>query len=131
MKGSARILLAVLSAALIVAACSRGPKIIPGSKMEKICADMMMADQWVGLHTSTKFAIDTSLFYEPIFRKYGYTTDDFNASIEYYMRDPLKFSRMMKNVALKLEAEADRLIKEENIEMEEGLETQERGFDIE
>ena len=109
MKVSARILLAVVSAILFVAACSNGPRVIPRSKMEKICADMLMADEWVESHSLSTRALDTSLFYEPIFRKYGYTTDDYKASLEYYMRDPLKMARMMKKVALKLEAEATRL----------------------
>ena len=68
-----------------------------------------MADQWQMIQGIPRFAIDTALFYEPIFRNYGYTTDDFRASIEYYMRDPLKFSRMMRKIALKMEAEADKL----------------------
>ena len=109
MKVSARISLAVVTAILLVAACSDGPRVIPRSKMEKICADMLVADEWMETHSPVRRAIDTSLFYEPIFRKYGYTTDDYRASLEYYMRDPLKMARMMKKVALKLEAEAARL----------------------
>lgn len=109
MKVSAKILIAVAAVAFCVAACSRGPKVIPRSKMEKIYTDMLMADQWYAYNTKNKIDIDTTLFYEPIFRKYGYTTDDFRASVEYYMRDPLRFSRMMKKIALKMEAEAQRL----------------------
>ena len=109
MKLSVRILILVATAALCVAACSRGPKVIPRSKMEKIYTDMLLADQWFALNTNNRIAIDTTLFYEPIFRKYGYTTDDFRVSVEYYMRDPLRFSRMMKKVAVKMDAEAARL----------------------
>ena len=109
MKTSARILIAVAAAALFVAACSRGPRIIPRSKMEKIYTDMLMADQWLSYNLDVRVAADTSLFYEPIFRKYGYTTDDFRASVEYYMRDPLRLSRMLKKIALKLDAEAQAL----------------------
>lgn len=126
MKVSARILLAVLTAALLVAACSRGPKVIPRSKMEKICTEIFVADQWASLNSETRIAIDTALFYEPIFNKYGYNTDDFRASIEYYMRDPLKFSRMMKKIALKLEGEADKLISVEDMPFEEGDEDEDR-----
>ena len=109
MKLSVRILILVATAALCVAACSRGPKVIPRSKMEKIYTDMLLADQWFALNTNNRIAIDTTLFYEPIFRKYGYTTDDFRVSVEYYMRDPLRFSKMMKKVAVKMDAEAARL----------------------
>ena len=109
MKGLAKILLAVASVTLIVASCSRGPRVIPQSKMEKIINDMLLADQWLESAKVSKYAVDTTLFYEPIFRKYGYDTDDYLASIEYYMRDPLKFSRMVRKLALKMEADAKRL----------------------
>ncbi|MBP5537167.1 MAG: DUF4296 domain-containing protein [Bacteroidales bacterium] len=109
MKISAKILLAVASAALCVAACSHGPKVIPRSKMEKIYTDLFLADQWLNFNSANRVAADTTLYYEPIFRKYGYTTEDFNASVEYYMRDPLRFSRMLKNVALKMDAESQKL----------------------
>ena len=98
-----------MAAAFCVAACSRGPKVIPRSKMEKIYTDMILADQWLEYNTEYRDDVDTSLFYEPIFHKYGYTTDDFRASVEYYMRDPLRFSRMMKKIALKMDAEAQKL----------------------
>ena len=68
-----------------------------------------MADEWLADHSENRLTVDTCLVYEPIFRKYGYDTDDFRASVEYYMRDPLRYSRMMKDVALKMEAESDRL----------------------
>ena len=109
MKVSARIVLAVAVATLCVVACSRGPRIIPRSKMEKIYTDLLMADQWLAVNSDNSVAVDTTLFYEAVFRRYGFTTEDFNASLEYYMRDPLKFSRMMKDVAVKLEYDADRL----------------------
>ena len=109
MKVSARKVLAVAVAALCAVACSRGPRIIPRSKMEKIYTDLLMADQWLAVNSDNSVAVDTTLFYEAVFRRYGFTTEDFNASLEYYMRDPLKFSRMMKDVAVKLEYDADRL----------------------
>ena len=89
-----------------------------------------MADEWLADHSDNKLAVDTCLVYEPIFRKYGYDTDDFKASVEYYMRDPLRFSRMMKDVALKMEAESDKLLgikaaEEEEAETETETETEE------
>ena len=106
MKVSAKILIAVAAVALCAAACSRGPKVIPRSKMEKIYTDMLLADQWLMRNQDAGFKADTTLFYEPIFRKYGYTSEDFDASNEYYMRDPLRYSRMLKKVALSLDAKA-------------------------
>lgn len=111
MKVSAKILVAVAVVALCVVACARGPRIIPKSKMEKIYTEVLLADQWLAVNSQYTSVVDTTLFYETIFRKYGFDTDDFRASLEYYMRDPLKFSRMMKNVAVKMETEAERLRK--------------------
>ena len=109
MKVSAKILVAVAVVALCAVACARGPRIIPKSKMEKIYTEVLLADQWLAVNSQYTSVVDTTLFYETIFRKYGFDTDDFRASLEYYMRDPLKFSRMMKNVAVKMETEAERL----------------------
>lgn len=109
MKVSAKILVAVAVVAICAVACARGPRIIPKSKMEKIYTEVLLADQWLAVNYQYTGVADTTLFYETIFRKYGFDTDDFRASLEYYMRDPLKFSRMMKNVAVKMETEAERL----------------------
>lgn len=109
MKLTARILIAMACAALCAAACSRGPEVIPRSKMEKICTELFLADEWLSTHNNLKAVADTTLFYEPIFNKYGYDTDDFRASLEYYMRDPLKFSRMMRKIALKMDSESRRM----------------------
>ncbi|MBP5335600.1 MAG: DUF4296 domain-containing protein [Bacteroidales bacterium] len=127
MRVSAKILIAVAAAALCVAACSRGPRIIPRSKMEKIYTDMLLADQWLMHNQDAGFKADTTLFYEPIFRKYGFTTEDFYASNEYYMRDPLRYSRMLKKVALSLDAKARKMRAEPAVapQEEEMIETTE------
>lgn len=109
MKAVAKILIVVTSAVLFAAGCSRGPEVIPKSKMEKICTDLFLADEWLMENDNFRAVVDTSLFYEPIFRKYGYDTEDFRASLEYYMRDPLKFSRMIKKVALKMDTDSRKM----------------------
>ncbi len=102
-------MIVVTSAVLFAAGCSRGPEVIPKSKMEKICTDLFLADEWLMENDNFRAVVDTSLFYEPIFRKYGYDTEDFRASLEYYMRDPLKFSRMIKKVALKMDTDSRKM----------------------
>ena len=109
MKLSAKIIVAVAAVALCAAACARGPRIIPKSKMEKIYTEVLLADQWLAVNNQYSVEADTTLFYETIFRKYGYDTEDFRASLEYYMRDPLRMSRMMKDIALRMETEAAKL----------------------
>ena len=102
-------IVAVAAVALCAAACARGPKIIPMSKMGKIYRELLLSDQWLAVNNQYSYEADTTLFYETIFRKYGYDSEDFRASLEYYMRDPLKMARMMKDVAVKMESDADRL----------------------
>ena len=102
-------MIVVASVALCAAGCSRGPEVIPKSKMEKICTELFLADEWLMENDNFRTVVDTSLFYEPIFHKYGYDTEDFRASLEYYMRDPLKFSRMIKKVALKMDSDSRKM----------------------
>lgn len=118
MKPSSGICLFLIGALLCAAACSSGPKVIPRSKMEKIYIDFFMGDQWIMLNQEDGWKADTTLFYEPILQKYGYTMDDFNASNEYYLRDPLRYSRMLKKVALELDARGVRMQREIGAAME-------------
>ena len=92
------ILLAVLSA---MAGCSGRTRIIPRDKLAHVYAEMFVADQWLNDHPSARRIADTSLFYEPIFRKYGYTTEDYLATVDEYISDPEKFSEVLaKSVAI-------------------------------
>jgi hypothetical protein len=40
---------------------------------------------------------DTTLVYEPILQKYGYDSDDYRKSIDYYMNDPERFARIFRS----------------------------------
>ena len=75
--------------------CGRGTRIIPKGTMSKIYADMFVADQWL-LDRKLTRDVDTVLIYEPVFRKYGYTSADFYASVDKYIGDTERFSRMLK-----------------------------------
>jgi len=93
-KAHIAIALAVMLALL---SCSgRGGRIIPASKMSKIYADMVIADQWIRTENKTLQA-DTSLVYEPIFRKYGYTTEDYRKSVSHYLRKPGDFADIFED----------------------------------
>ena len=65
--------------------------------MAEIYADMLVADQWVLDNPGTRTKADTSLVYEPIFNSYGYTTEDYRASVGYYMKDPERYSRILRS----------------------------------
>ena len=80
---------------LLLASCSERARIIPQGKMAKIYAEMFVADQWVMVNPAVRKQADTSLFYEPIFRKYGYTFKDYNASVEHYLLDPDTYVKIL------------------------------------
>ena len=91
-------ILALCAVLSFLAGCScRGPKVIPRGKMAEIYADMLVADQWVLDNPGTRAKADTSLVYEPIFNRYGYTTEDYRASVGYYMKDPERYSRILRS----------------------------------
>ena len=73
--------------------------------MAEIYAEMLMADQWVIEHSKTRAQADTSLVYEPIFQKYGYSTADYRASVSHYMKDPERYSRILRTTSELLEAQ--------------------------
>lgn len=93
-------------ALLLLTGCT-GRHIIPKKDMVDIYAEMFLADQWIGVERSRNRQADTTLLYEPIFRKYGYDTDDFRESVNYYLKDPERYARMLKKTAAKLQSHAD------------------------
>ena len=74
-----------------------------GGKLVDIYAEMFLTDQWLRDNQDVKKTADTLLVYEPIFNRYGYTTDDYLKTVEHYMREPDKYAKILKNTAKKLE----------------------------
>ena len=87
---------------------------IPASKLSRIYADMLMADQWFASNPAEKDVADTSLVYEPIFRKYGYTTEDFNRTVSHYLYNPEKYRRIMVDAQEILQKRLDKLKEQED-----------------
>ena len=46
--------------------------------------------------------------YEGIFEKYGYNTDDYLYSLQYYIQEPERLAKIMDGVARRFDAEANR-----------------------
>jgi len=67
--------------------------------MAEIYAEIYVSDQWVVLNPKARRVIDTTRIYEPIFRKYGYTTADYRKSVDAYMENPDKYSRILKKAS--------------------------------
>ena len=91
--------ISALAAVLLLCLACSGDRatVIPRGKLAKIYADMLVTDQWAQSESHLRYTADTSLVYEPIFQKYGYDTDDYIKSVEYYMNDPERFSRILRH----------------------------------
>ena len=101
----------LVAAAFLAAAlsCSRGAKVIPVRKMEKIYKEMFLADQWLSDNPSKRSKADTTWFYEPIFNKYGYDVEDYRRSVDFYLSDPKRYAEMLGKVSSELSEESERL----------------------
>lgn len=75
------------------------PVVIPRTKLSEIYAEMLVTDQWIISTPSVRQIADTSLVYEPILNKYGYTREDYNRSVGHYMDDPERFARIFRTTA--------------------------------
>lgn len=111
-------ILGVLVLAVLLSSCSGRQRIIPRATLTDIYAEMMLADQWLSDHSEARTTADTTLFYDPIFKRYGYTFEDYDASVRHYLKDPEKFAKIFKNASLKLKNGRDEFRKKvERLEM--------------
>jgi len=103
-----RVTIFLMAAVMAVStlSCSRGPEVIPKRQMEKIYHDMFLADQWLLDSQERIEKADTTWFYEPIFEEYGYTVEDYRASVDYYLSDPKRYAEMLDRVVKGLEEES-------------------------
>lgn len=116
MKMRLRHILIILIAVLaFFPSCRReAAKVIPRGKLAKIYAEMLVTDQWVQSTLTLRRMADTSLVYDPILEKYGYTQVDYQYTVEKYMDDPERFSRILRNTAGILDAQIKDLRKKQH-----------------
>ena len=111
--------LALIVLALCLCSCSRDGKVIPRNKMSRIYAEMFLADSWVNQSPQEiRERADTTALYRPIIEKYGYTLEDYWASIAYYLQAPDRFSRILRKSSDILAAEVAALEKAREASME-------------
>ncbi len=81
----------------LFSSCGRDEaKVIPRNTLAEIYAEMFVTDQWINSTQGVRRMADTSLVYEPILEKYGYDSEDYRKSIDKYMDDPERFSRILR-----------------------------------
>lgn len=101
--------------AVSFAACSHSPRVIPKSEIENIYAEMLLMDQWISVDWNNTFIADTSLVYEPILKKHGYSLEDYYASVDYYLNDPDKFSKIFTDINKRFTDKVNEIEKEEKL----------------
>lgn len=90
----------ILAVFLSLVSCSSDEgKVIPRARLSEIYAEMFLADQWIMSTPGARHMADTSLVYVPILEKYGYTPADYRMSVDKYMDDPERFSRILRETA--------------------------------
>lgn len=88
-----------LAVGLSLASCGKKERVIPKEKMAEIYAEMYVLDQWLDDNRSLRREADTSLVYAPVLDKYGYTYDDYLNSVNVYMKDPTRYSRILRRTS--------------------------------
>ena len=105
----------LLSAAFLCSCSADEGRVIPRDKMSRIYAEMFVTDQWINAHPESRRTADTSLVYDPIFEKYGYTADDYRRSMDYYLSDPDKYARILRESSVIIEDRLRELRKEKEM----------------
>lgn len=98
MKRILRIALPLFIVCCAAVSCGGDGRVIPVAKMEKIYREMFLADQWLADNPDKQAMADTTWFYEPIFKKYGYTLKDYQNSVDRYLNDPKRYAEMLDRV---------------------------------
>lgn len=112
MKSIRPVVFLALSLALLLVSCSGGPRVIPRKTLAEIYAEMFVTDEWLQDNRSKVNRLaDTSFVYAPILDKYGYDADDYLLSVEKYLADPERFSRILRDTEAKLKTRAEELKK--------------------
>ena len=94
----------ILTAALLcLSSCREKESIIPKDIMSQIYYDIYMTDEAVDVNYRLRRMADTMRVYEPIFNRYGYTTEDYNRSVNFYMERPDKFEDVFEGTKTMLE----------------------------
>jgi hypothetical protein len=90
------ILASALSMMLLSLNSCKEDGVIDEDDMAQIYAEMLLTDQWINTTPGVRLVADTSLVYEPILKKYGYTSADYRKSVDYYLNDPKTYADIMK-----------------------------------
>ena len=94
----------LLAAALLLSGCS-DKAVIPARKMAAILHDMYVVDAQLEVENSYRQMADTSSVYGAVFASYGYSEEDFNKALDYYLHHPVQFKEVVSTAHKRFEAE--------------------------
>ncbi len=80
---------------LTAVSCDRH-EIIPKKDLAEIYYEMYMTDEAIAKDRNLRRMTDSLHLYEPIFNKFGYTTEDYLHSVEHYLEDPEKYGKIFE-----------------------------------
>ena len=106
--------LIILVMIISVSCRKQDAEVSPRAKLSRIYAEMLMTDQWVMSAKGVRLIADTSLVYEPILEKYGYTTEDYVKTVDVYMNDPERFAKVLRTTVDILDERLVQLRKEKH-----------------
>ena len=109
MKKALRIFSVLVITLAVFSSCRKGGRIIPRDRMSKMYAEMLLTDQWISTHYDMRRHADTTFVYGPVLEKYGYTAEDWRASVAEYLHDPQRYARMLHRTVEILEKRVDEL----------------------
>ncbi|MBR4772153.1 MAG: DUF4296 domain-containing protein [Bacteroidales bacterium] len=93
---------------LLLAGCAE-KGVIPPRKMASILHDMYILDAQLEYARDYSAMADTSAVYGSLFNEYGYSIEDFNRSLDYYLHNPVQFKEIFKIAHDRYENEAKAL----------------------
>lgn len=91
--------------------CSGNP-IIPKRDMVLILKQIYITDGVVSISESNLGYKDSIAYYEPILKKYGYTTAEFDSSIKYYSQRTEELDEIFDKVILQLSKQQEEIAKD-------------------
>ena len=95
---------------VLVAACT--PKgIIPARKMAAINAEMFLLDQYAGSDRQMRRFTDTAAIYKPLLRSFGYSADEYLASVDYYLNNTREMAKVLDQTEAILKKREAKILK--------------------
>ncbi|MGM9774061.1 MAG: DUF4296 domain-containing protein [Candidatus Egerieousia sp.] len=88
----------VTAAIVIFGACTHvaGPA-INDKDMSRIISEVYLVDQWAKTDNAVNMRADSTLIYNAIFVKYGYTFEQYSSSMAYYVRHWKKYLKVLND----------------------------------